>query len=282
MTFEELLDQAIDLLRRRGRVTYRALKLHFHLDDDTLDVLKDELLYGQPRAVEAEGQGLVWTGAPAAVPDTRPPAEAERQLHTMVLAVMALLQREKRVTYRALCYVFGVDEACLHAVRDELRFRQLAREEDGQGLVWTGEDAPPVVSASHPAPAPAVALSVVSPRPPLPPLEAPQPLPEPLPALDGVSSLPVDDVVSHPPADVPVLTPALAQRAGGGTTAAHGAVLRPGGLHAAVGPARPGRLACGGARLPGGRGRGHPALRRSYRPIPRRWAAGLFWLPCGP
>ena len=40
-----------------------------------------------------------------------------------------LLQREQRVTYRTLRYVFGVNEACLHAVRDELRFRQLAREE---------------------------------------------------------------------------------------------------------------------------------------------------------
>jgi hypothetical protein len=49
MTFEALLDQAIDMRRRRGRVTYRALKLHFHLDDDTFEVLKDELLYGQPR-----------------------------------------------------------------------------------------------------------------------------------------------------------------------------------------------------------------------------------------
>ena len=41
MTFEDLLDQAIDMLRRRGRVTYRALKLQFQLDDDTLDVLGD-------------------------------------------------------------------------------------------------------------------------------------------------------------------------------------------------------------------------------------------------
>jgi len=123
MTFEALLNQAIDMLRRRGRVTYRALKLHFQLDDDTLEVLKDELLYGQPRVVEADDKGLVWTGAPpATVPDTRPPAEAERQFHTMVLAVMALLQREQRVTYRTLRYVFGVDEACLYAVRDELCF----------------------------------------------------------------------------------------------------------------------------------------------------------------
>ena len=65
MTFEELLDQAIDMLRRRGRVTYRARKLQFHLDDETLDVLKDELLYGQQLAVDEEDRVLVWTGPPA-------------------------------------------------------------------------------------------------------------------------------------------------------------------------------------------------------------------------
>jgi hypothetical protein len=31
-------------------------------------------------------------------------------------------------------------------VRDELRFRHLAREESGQGLVWTGADPPQAVS----------------------------------------------------------------------------------------------------------------------------------------
>jgi hypothetical protein len=30
MTFEELLDQAIALLQRRGRLTYRALKRQFN------------------------------------------------------------------------------------------------------------------------------------------------------------------------------------------------------------------------------------------------------------
>jgi hypothetical protein len=142
-------------------------------------------------------------------PDTRPQAEAERQFHTVLLAVMALLQHEQRVTYRTLHYVFGVDEACLHAVRDELHFRQLAREEGGQGLVWTGADPPQAVSAPFPTPDTALARSVVAPRPPLPPPESPRPLPEPTKALDEVSSLPVADVVSHPPEDVPVLTPAL-------------------------------------------------------------------------
>ena len=93
----------------------------------------------------------------------------------------ALLQREQRITYRTLRYLFGVDEACLHAVRDELRFCHLAREEDGQGLVWTGTDAPATRVTALP------------------------------PALDGVSSLPVDDGVASLPDDMPALTPALAR-----------------------------------------------------------------------
>ena len=71
MTFEELLDQSVDILRQRGRVTYRALKLQFHLDDDTLEALKDELLYAYPQVQEDAGRGLVWTdrvASPAAQP----------------------------------------------------------------------------------------------------------------------------------------------------------------------------------------------------------------------
>src|SRR5215467_11596584 len=73
VTFEELLDQAIDMLRRRGRVTYRALKMQFQLDDDTLDVLKDELLYGQRLAVDEAGRVLVWAGLPATPPAASSP-----------------------------------------------------------------------------------------------------------------------------------------------------------------------------------------------------------------
>jgi hypothetical protein len=33
MILEEVLDQAMAMLQRRGRLTYRTLKLHFQLDD---------------------------------------------------------------------------------------------------------------------------------------------------------------------------------------------------------------------------------------------------------
>jgi hypothetical protein len=60
MTFEEILDQALAMLQRRGRVTYRALKLQFKLDDDQLEALKDELLYAHPQVVDDAGRGLLW------------------------------------------------------------------------------------------------------------------------------------------------------------------------------------------------------------------------------
>src|SRR5262249_26568403 len=110
MDFYAVLDQVLALLCQRGRVSYRALQRQFDLDDAFLADLKDALVFAEPRVVDEEGRGLVWTGGlPSVAPDTRQQAEAERQLHTMVLAVMALLQREQRVTYRTLRYVFGVD-----------------------------------------------------------------------------------------------------------------------------------------------------------------------------
>src|SRR4029450_7564040 len=62
MTFEEVVDQALAMLQRRGRVTYRMLQRHFQLDDATLEDLKEELLYGQHVAGDEDGRGLVWIG----------------------------------------------------------------------------------------------------------------------------------------------------------------------------------------------------------------------------
>ena len=39
MTFEEILDQAIAMLQRRGRVTYQTLRLQFQLDEEHLEAL---------------------------------------------------------------------------------------------------------------------------------------------------------------------------------------------------------------------------------------------------
>jgi predicted ATPase/class 3 adenylate cyclase len=96
--FYAVLDQVLVLLRSRGRVTYNALKLQFHLDDAYLAVLKEELLYAHPQVSDDAGRGLIWMGAPAVVPTSaqadavpvppamavRPPPEAERRQLTVL------------------------------------------------------------------------------------------------------------------------------------------------------------------------------------------------------
>jgi TOMM system kinase/cyclase fusion protein len=71
MTFEEILDQAIAMLQRRGRLTYSTLKRQFQLDDAALEDVKNELIEGQRLAVDERGNVLVWTGG-ADVPQLRP------------------------------------------------------------------------------------------------------------------------------------------------------------------------------------------------------------------
>ena len=76
MTFEEILDQAIAMLQRRGRVTYQTLRLQFQLDEEHLEALKEAILFTYPQVVDVEGRGLVWSGEAGAIP---PPAPASPQ-----------------------------------------------------------------------------------------------------------------------------------------------------------------------------------------------------------
>jgi class 3 adenylate cyclase len=76
MTFEEILDQAIAMLQRRGRVTYQTLRLQFQVDEEHLEALKDAILFACPQVVDAPGRGLVWGGEAGAIP---PPTPASPQ-----------------------------------------------------------------------------------------------------------------------------------------------------------------------------------------------------------
>jgi class 3 adenylate cyclase/tetratricopeptide (TPR) repeat protein len=62
MTFDDILAQVLELLQREKRVSYRALKVRFQLDDDLLEAVKDELIYAKKLAVDEENRVLVWAG----------------------------------------------------------------------------------------------------------------------------------------------------------------------------------------------------------------------------
>jgi class 3 adenylate cyclase len=78
MDFHDILDQVIDLLKQRGRVSYSALKRRFDLDDDYLNDLKDELLFAHP-VVDEDKRGLVWTGDTASGQEVAAPSAQPTQ-----------------------------------------------------------------------------------------------------------------------------------------------------------------------------------------------------------
>jgi predicted ATPase/class 3 adenylate cyclase len=81
MTFDEVFDLVLEMLQRRGRVSYRALKRQFDLDDAYLADLKAEIIDVHQLAVDHDGAMLVWTGAAQAstTPTATSPQSAQPQ-----------------------------------------------------------------------------------------------------------------------------------------------------------------------------------------------------------
>ena len=133
MTFEEILDQALAMLQRRGRVTFRTLQLQFQLDNDHLAALKDELIYAHPELVEDPGRGLVWTGAAAMAlpPRTAPTLDEARpplvytppHLAEKILTSQSALEGERKEVTVVFADLKGSME--LLADRDPEEARQL-------------------------------------------------------------------------------------------------------------------------------------------------------------
>ena len=100
MTFDDILDQAIVLLQRRGRVTYRTLKRQFQLDDAALDDLTDELIKGQRLAVDEDGDVLVWAGGAdqprSLLPSSAPPLPQASQPQPASLPVAPVAPAAER------------------------------------------------------------------------------------------------------------------------------------------------------------------------------------------
>ena len=62
MDYNAVLAQVLALLQQEKRLSYRVLKLRLQLDDDTLEALKEDLIYAKHLAVDEDGRVLVWTG----------------------------------------------------------------------------------------------------------------------------------------------------------------------------------------------------------------------------
>jgi len=106
VTFNEVLSQTIAMLHQHGRVSYRALKRQFAIQDDYLEDLKDAILFAHPEVIDEEGRGLVWTGdagtasaatsTPVEPPGQAPLAYTPPYLAEKILASKSALEGERK------------------------------------------------------------------------------------------------------------------------------------------------------------------------------------------
>jgi class 3 adenylate cyclase/tetratricopeptide (TPR) repeat protein len=142
MTFKEVLAQVIDWLQQDKRVSYRALKRQFALDDPFLEDLKYELTAVQQCAVDQDGTVLVWTGdasataaplpapstsaavpSPATRPEPEPLAYTPPYLAEKIRTARAALEGERKQVTVLFADLKGSME--LLADRDPEEARQL-------------------------------------------------------------------------------------------------------------------------------------------------------------
>jgi class 3 adenylate cyclase len=124
MDFDAVLVQVREVLQRQGRVSYRALKLRFNLDDEVLAALKDELIYAQHVAQDENDRVLVWTKEAGTTPEpARQPSVALPS--GTVGAEPRRLEAERRQLTVLFCDL--VDSTVLASQLDPEEWREVVR-----------------------------------------------------------------------------------------------------------------------------------------------------------
>src|SRR5215510_5785806 len=135
MTFDEILEQVIALLKRQGRVSYPALKIRFSLDDEYLEALKAEIIEAQQLARDENGRVLVWAGStaetsaaasPPAQPTPQSVVQAQPSPEVTPRVTASPLEAERRQLTVMFCDL--VDSTRLSSQLDPEDYRAVVRE----------------------------------------------------------------------------------------------------------------------------------------------------------
>src|SRR6266852_9371046 len=135
MTFDDILAQVLELLQREERVSYRALKVRFQLDDDILEAVKDELIYAKKLAVDEENRVLVWTGdiegtvGTASQPPQSIPSPLTQETPSIQQASASVASHTSEAERRQLTVMFCdlVDSTRLSSQLDPEDYRDMVR-----------------------------------------------------------------------------------------------------------------------------------------------------------
>jgi hypothetical protein len=92
MTFKDVLAQVIDWLQQDKRITYRALKRQFDLDDEYLEDLKAELIQAKKLAVN-------WLRVLDTAESSQVDQRVCQQLHPIVALLDALKPHQQSLEF---------------------------------------------------------------------------------------------------------------------------------------------------------------------------------------
>jgi TOMM system kinase/cyclase fusion protein len=121
MRFSEVVEQVLAWLQRQGRVSYRALKREFALDDEYLQDLKAELIDAQRVAADEDGKVLVWLGGAAVTSDQLPIASSPPPDTGRRTSDAGLSSGERRQLTVMFCDVVGSTALSTQLDPEELR-----------------------------------------------------------------------------------------------------------------------------------------------------------------
>jgi class 3 adenylate cyclase len=124
MDFDALLTQVRELLQRQGRASYRALRLRFQLDDESLAALKDELIYAERGARDEDNRVLVWGGEGGPTVAPAGPSSPPRQLETLPAEPRASEAERRQLT---VLFCDLVDSTRLASQLDPEEWREVVR-----------------------------------------------------------------------------------------------------------------------------------------------------------
>lgn len=132
MNFEEVLNQAISLIERQGRISYRALMRQFSIDEQYLDDLKVEIVDVLKLAVDDGGKMLVWSGAArppgaALITDAAPVALVAARTPDLPVALPALVPRQAERRNLTVMFCDLVDSTAMSARLDPEDLREVVR-----------------------------------------------------------------------------------------------------------------------------------------------------------
>lgn len=123
MTYDEALARVLELLQNEKRISYRALKRRFDLDDDDIEDLKAELIDAKQLATDENHRVLVWAPPNQSLLSSYTP----KHLTEHILTTRSALEGERKQVTVLFCDLADssglaqqVDPEVMHQVMDHV------------------------------------------------------------------------------------------------------------------------------------------------------------------